>query len=100
MATQELEQNISPAFPHSGGQKAQHQCPRESSLPVLDGVAEVSARDLRGPAWHGQCVCRERREEEKSQLHRGSEDGVGSSRTLEGRGKLDGFRDHHRHSPN
>ena len=27
-------------------------CTQESSLPVLDGVAEVSARDLWGPARH------------------------------------------------
>lgn len=74
-------------------------CPKESSLPVLDGVAEVSARDLRGPARHGQRVCRERREE-KSPLHRGSEVGAGSSQALGGRGRLAGFSDHQPHLPN
>lgn len=63
---------------------------QESSLPVLDGVAEVSARDLRGPARHRQCVCRERRE--KSLLHGGSEAGVGSGQALGGGGRFPGFR--------
>lgn len=73
MMTQELKQHICLAFPHSGGQMSTgggYRCPQESSLPVLNGVAEVSTRDLRGPARHGQCVCRERREE-KHLLYRG-----------------------------
>lgn len=85
-----------PAFTVLGGGP---RCPKETSLPVLDGVAEVSARDLRGPARHGQRVCRERREEKKSPLHRGSEVEAGSS-ALGGRGRLAGFSDHQHHSPN
>lgn len=40
MATQELEQNISPAFPHSGGQKAQ-----------LSQCWEVGTSAHRNPAY-------------------------------------------------